>query len=146
MLKHYEQTLNKIQKAVGNDITYNDQLEKYANIYIPKKYNFLGVYPQDILPNYQKYDQCCYIINTSPSTKEGEHWIGIWRENDKNYMYDSFGRNPERLTPLFNNRVGGLVYYDDEKEQRNEEMNCGQRSLAWLMCCCKYGINNGIKI
>ena len=63
MLKNYRSALNHIEKDIGNDITYNDQLEKYGNIYIPKRCNFLGVYPQDITPNYSKYDKCCYIIN-----------------------------------------------------------------------------------
>jgi hypothetical protein len=146
MLNNYRKTLEAIERSIGNDITYNDQLEKYGNIYIPKTNNFLGVYPQDVIPNYTKYSKCCYIINTSPCNKQGEHWIGVWRENNKNYMYDSFGRNPERITPIFNSRVGGQVYYDDEKEQRDEENNCGQRTLSWLLCCCKYGIKNGIKI
>jgi len=67
-------------------------------------------------------------------------------ENNKIYLYDSFGRNPERLLPILNQNLGGNIYFEDVKEQRNEEMNCGQRCMAWLFCAHVYGIKNAIKI
>jgi hypothetical protein len=147
MLNKYEIILKKVISDLGNNITYSDVLDKYCKYVIPKKNNFLGVFSQDFDKDIlKKHKQCCLLFNTSPSWKEGEHWLALWKENDKLYTYDSFGRNPERLTPILNKNLGGNVIYEDEKEQENHEMKCGQRSITWLLCCCKFGIENAITI
>jgi hypothetical protein len=147
ILEKYEKIFNDIVNILGNDVTYNNQLEDLAKKTILNDHNFLGIFPQDfnncILNDYKK---CCLIFNTSPLNKSGEHWCGLWKENEKIYIFDSFGRNPQKLVPILHNNLGGNIYYDDDKNQKNNEANCGQRTLAWLICCVKYGIKNAIKI
>ncbi len=82
---------------------------------------------------------CSAIINTCTSKQKGEHWCGVYKENGLVYFFDSFGRSPAKLTKIFNNRVGGSVIYDDTKVQQDRENNCGQRSIAFLICCSLYG-------
>lgn len=148
MLHVYNTEVNNVIHAIGtNGITYNDQLENFCKRVIPQRFNFLGVFPQDFdqcIIN--RYTQCCLIFNTSQLSQEGVHWMALWKENNKKFMYDSFGRNPSKLVPFLNRGLNGGVYYEDEPEQKNKESNCGQRSIAWLLCCVKYGIKNAIKI
>jgi len=150
MMDNYNNIFNKVKHDLGNGLTYNDQIEKYCNKTALSKHNFLGVFAQDVNPNMiDSHDNCCLIINTSKSHEPGEHWISIWKESNptpKIYYFDSFGRNPEKLVPLFNGRLGGNIIYDDDKNQKDNEENCGQRSISWLLSCCKYGIKNAIKI
>jgi len=154
MLRHYNTVFDQVRRDLGNDITYNDQIEKYCRKTDIAKHNFLGVFPQDVSPEMiARYPNCCLIINTSKSNEPGEHWIGVWVEGTKAkkggnrvYYFDSFGRNPEKITPLFNKGLGGNIIYDDDKNQRDCENNCGQRAISWLLCCCKYGVANAIKI
>lgn len=131
---------------MGNGITFNDQLNNYCkNIKCLRDHNFLGVYAQEFKPPPNNVN-CCYIINTSPSYKPGQHWVSVWQEGGNIYTYDSFGRSPSKLLPIFNNHVNGGVFYDDTKNQKINEMNCGQRSIAFLITACDIGIKNAIKI
>lgn len=146
MLNIYNDILNKVTKDLGDGITYDDQIDKYCNsIKALKDYNFLGTHSQDfnIPPNNVN---CCYIINTSPSYKPGQHWTAVVHENNNIYCYDSFGRSPSRLLPIFNNNVRGGVIYDDTQNQKKNEFNCGQRCISFLITASKIGIKNAIKI
>ena len=55
--------------------------------------NFLynGSFPADFVPNLPKFSFA--IINTSPSSEVGEHWIKIGRLNRNYYYADSLARS-----------------------------------------------------
>jgi hypothetical protein len=54
------------------------------------------------------------------------------------------------LVPIFLNSLkrGNFTYKDAEydSEQKNNEDNCGQRVISWLMYAEKYGIKEALKI
>lgn len=53
---------------------------------------FGGVFPSDRLPPHQTED-VCYIFNSDPSTKPGEHWLAYYQLNGRAEFFDSFGRS-----------------------------------------------------
>jgi len=59
-----------------------------------------------------------YGVYNTMNGPPGEHWIACYN----NYTYDSFGRDASQ-----------------DAEQEESEDDCGQRCIAWLMLCKRYG-------
>lgn len=127
---------------MGNGVTYGSDLKKICKQLFP---NFIGVFAQDEKQPDQ-YEKCCYILNTSNTNENGEHWVAVWNENNNIYVFDSFGRSIERLLPYFNNLMGGGIIYNDNKKQYDYQEDCGQRCISFLLLAQKYGIKKAIKL
>ena len=84
---------------------------------------FQGVFASDDKRPRRKKD-CCYIINTKPRHSGGEHWMAV---GPNGTTYDSFGRE----------KYGDFT---GDAEQKIEQTDCGQRSLAWLCTCYDLGM------
>ena len=65
---------------------------------------FQGVYfyPADKLPpSPPQTVRAAYIVNTDPAGEPGQHWLGMWTEQNKFEIFDSYGlplhvyKNPE---------------------------------------------------
>ena len=54
------------------------------------KYRYIGSFPADCVPRLPTFSFA--IINTSPSSEAGEHWIMIARLNRTYYYADSLAR------------------------------------------------------
>ena len=54
------------------------------------KYRYIGSFPADCVPRLPTFSFA--IINTSPSSEAGEHWIMIARLNRSYYYADSLAR------------------------------------------------------
>ena len=53
---------------------------------------FQGVYPADKLPpSPPQTVRAAYIVNTDPAGEPGQHWLGIWTEQNKCEIFDSYG-------------------------------------------------------
>ena len=56
---------------------------------------FIGVFPRDKLPELTSYPTC-FVVNTDPSYKVGEHWLGMYFDRyRKCYFFDSFRNEPD---------------------------------------------------
>lgn len=139
-MEEYNFFLKEIQKELGNGITDNDTLMKAGKELFGN--DFLGVFPSDKEPK-KMYDNQCCIINVDKSGQIGSHWMSIFYKNGKRYLYDSFGRNFNKL--IKNRNIGGQMTENDA-EQKEVEENCGQRSLAWLCTIREFGIKKGMSI
>ena len=61
---------------------------------------------------------CLQLINTDPSYKVGEHWLGFYFDNQRKcYFFDSFGHDPEYF---------GLENYVDKN---STEMESNQEQI-----------------
>lgn len=150
-VKHYAETtydrlLRKVEKKVGDQITSQDQLDKFGTKYIP---GYQGAFART--PGLQRVDRLrtnqSLIINTTDAP--GEHWVGVYKfPRGVILVYDSFGRGFDQLFADRGRAEGGrnrtkprhaLVDVEDDAEQGDEEMNCGARCLAWLLVCVREG-------
>lgn len=137
--KEYQKVLKYMQQRLGNEVTFNTDLEKTGLKYLGGK--FKGVFPSDKIPKLDNLKPYA-ILNLDNSSKPGSHWIGVAYDDktDNVLVYDSFGRKSSKIIPNIYNAFGGRVVDTDyDKEQRIKEDNCGQRSLAWLIIRDKYG-------
>lgn len=132
----YNLALDHIISVVGKDAMFSDDLEEVANKLLGKK-DFAGVYPVDKIqfPEGTKFQ----ILNTHRSDQPGEHWFAVVKGKNKLYVYDSFGRSTMEIAPSLLKKTIKIVDSDRDAEQKMEEMNCGQRSAAWLFVWQQFG-------
>ena len=101
--------------------------------YYSKKY-FIGVFPRNKLPQIYSYP-CCFIINTDPDNKPGEHWLGFYF--DKNRFcefFDSFGLSP-RLYGLESYIKKRSIDFNYNKQQLQHENSstCGYYAIFFIL-------------
>lgn len=127
--------------------TMSDDLSQIGKKELGSK--FKGVFSLDQYnPKMPNYSLC--IVNTDPISKPGEHWISIYNTPKQFYVYDSFGRQSNRLIKSLYNKMKGtgksIIDSKKDAEQLDREKDCGIKSLSWLAVVKKYGIKNAIKI
>lgn len=128
----YNKYLDLIIKFVGNDITYTNDLLKAGKKLFGNK--FIGVFPADQIPNMKTSEMCISNLDTT-RTNNKQHWVGLYKNKDKTYFYDSFGRNNINILPQLKKKGGQIIDTEDDPEQGIMEANCGARCLAalWMM-------------
>ena len=126
-----------VYPLVGRDATYDIHLNKAGIKLFGAK--FRGVFASDKIPKLN--DIVPYaILNVDKSNQPGSHWVSVAKHKDKLYFYDSFGRRASELMPsIIKSKNGTVIDSDLDKEQTEQEENCGARSLAWLFIFHTYG-------
>jgi hypothetical protein len=76
----------------------------------------------------QKKEPSRCIINLDEPMNQGTHWVGLKTSpNGIIQYYDSFG-----VFPPFNIKKR-IIQYNIEKDQKNNEENCGYRALLFCL-------------
>ena len=102
---------------------------------------FAGVYSSDMLPKKPQYGEL-YVINTAPSTKQGEHWVAVYipkkYEHGCAEYYDPLGMAP------FVNSIERFMLawpysyiWNEERVQSWYSITCGQHCIFYLSQRCK---------
>lgn len=134
----YNKILKDIVKPISGDkTTYLSELLRIGKKLFGVK--FKGVFPSDKIPKLNDLSPYA-ILNLDKSTESGSHWVAIAKHGDKTYLYDSFGR---RDTQIISNLQftgnGKIINTDNDAEQKVEEMDCGARSIAFLLFFDNWG-------
>lgn len=129
----YDNTLKIIEKYIGNDTTNNHLLNQICYKILK---NYKGCYPSDKIPSL-KNGECC-IANLDKHNQPGSHWVAVVKENNKHYVYDSFGRSG-----ILNKKWEST---EDDAEQHIKEMNCGQRSITALIIYENHGLKSYLNL
>ena len=125
----YKGYMDILKNFIGNDTTFGDDLKRKGKYIFG--YRFKGVFSSDNLPKDIK-NRDMYIANLDKSTGKGSHWISVYKQNDKLYVYDSFGRPSKRIIKSL---VGQGIDIQDtqyDAEQSKRENNCGLRAFSAL--------------
>ena len=144
----YKQILHKIEDVCKDfDTTQSDNLMKIINMTKLKNlFNCLD-YWDKFKPN---ADRPYSILNTDRESDPGNgtHWVGTFQDDKVLYIYDSFGR--KNIMNRFCDEIHELgfrcVLVNKKSDQQNKQINCGLRSLLWLLFVEKYGIKQASKI
>ena len=70
------------------------QIIQAINSLSPIRKTFIGVYPVDKLSKIRPIPEQGCIINTAPSTHQGEHWIALFFTPRTVEYFDSYGLKP----------------------------------------------------
>ncbi len=139
--KYANEIYNSILKALDEnyDMTYSDNILQLGNKLFKEKFH--GVYPSDHIPELTK-EKPYAILNLDKSTESGSHWVAIAKVNNETYIYDSFGRKNQQIIPSLSKSGNGKIEDTDrDAEQKINELNCGNRSVAFLLLVDRFGIN-----
>jgi len=81
----------------------------------------------------------CIILNTDAVNKKGTHWCSLVKRKNKFYFYDSYNRNHKNLSYYWKNKN----WFQPDHGKAEESVNgadCGQISLAFLICFFEFGV------
>ena len=94
---------------------------------------FLGVFARDELPQDLKYP-CCFIINTAPRSKPGEHWLALYY-NHKGYcdFFDSYGMHPTFFNLENYLNKSSTQWSFNKKRIQGLSAYCGHYSILFLL-------------
>ena len=148
--KEFRKYKSQYIRLLGNHALSNDELDDVCKSLFGSKYR--GTHPVDskfqMKPGY-------YIVNTDIASGDGIHWQGLILSKTVAYIYDSFGRDPDKTIPILTKRLRRAKYkikFDTkDKEQRATykkkiTVSCGHAVISWLLCAHKFGIRNVMKI
>ena len=145
--KEYKSILHQIESVCINfDTTKSDNLMKIIKMTkLKDTFNVIDFW-NNFEPNESKHYS---ILNTEASFEgDGLHWVGIFQDGKTIYIYDSFSR--KNIMNRFCEKMSEIGYrceYVNKKtDQQNKQINCGLRSLLWLLFVDRYGIKLARKI
>jgi hypothetical protein len=123
---------------IGENTTTNITLNKIGKQLF--KDRFLGVFMSNEIPSMKNKQML--ITNTQSNKQGGEHWIGLYKYNDKTYFFDSFARDYKTLSKYWKNKnwvnVLENVNSHQIREQSYRSNACGAYSLNFLLNFDKY--------
>ena len=96
--------------------------------------NFIGVFPRDEMPAITFYPSC-FVVNTEPSYKEGEHWLALFFNKSRScYFFDSFGHDPSffNMTNYIKRFSSGLIYNREQIQGLFSE-TCGYYCVYFIL-------------
>ena len=103
---------------------------------------FLGVFPRDEMPSIIFYPSC-FIVNTEPSFKKGEHWLAMYFDKSRNcFFFDSFGHDPSFFNmSKYIKKYSSGIKYNKDCIQDNFSDTCGHYCVFFLLL-----INRGFSL
>lgn len=105
---------------------------------------FIGVFPMDMLPK-KKMEWSkrpfCLIVNSAPSTSEGQHWLAVFVDKDgQGEMFDSYGHDAtfydQRLEVFLKKNCSYHTFNSNELQSLWTSV-CGQYCLYFLLHRCR---------
>ena len=104
-----------------------------------------GVYAEDQQIPLKKYKY--FIVNTDKMNESGTHWVALYADHETEtlFVFDTFDRQTSKLLHDvdLNARKQHLTVKkgSHELEQKDQQQDCGPRSLSFLILLKKYGIS-----
>lgn len=124
---------------MGSQTTTTTQLENAGRALFSSRF-FRGVHPAKV--DVPDDGGAHFFIMNVMDRPPGLHWVGIYRENGEEILYDSFGRKPTKSNDL--RHFVGMQTTEPDAEQpvsKAPDMQfCGQACLAFGRVCHKYGM------
>ena len=100
---------------------------------------FGGVFVADKTPIHIESYPKAFIVNTDPSDKPGEHWLGVWFNNEESVeFYDSYAMPPHYYSKDIQQFVRRPILQDIPWAlQEYDSSTCGDYALYFLMMRAK---------
>ena len=86
----------------------------------------------------------CFVVNTKPHGSPGEHWVAIYKENNKKEYFDSYGFPP--LVTEIKTFIGKNYRYNKATLQNFDTVVCGEYCIYFLYYRCRgYSMRDIVK-
>jgi hypothetical protein len=130
----YNRYLRIIKRELKDNATTGEELYQIAHeLRLP----LTGIYASDEKQKHFR-NNSCFIINTDRKGQAGTHWVAGINYGGHIYLYDSFGRNNLNFPSLRNRKI---FYTAPDKEQLEEQTDCGQRCISALLVFYHSGLD-----
>jgi len=143
--KTFDDTVRALEKVFGSGMKTNIQLIEIAKHVFPILGNKVF---RNAEYQFQKMGGKYSVMNTDNA--KGIHWVSTFQRGKNIYVFDSFGRPTKQLIPEFYKRAVKAGYTiidtDYDVDQKDEQLDCGIRSLAWCIIAFHKGIKFALKI
>lgn len=94
---------------------------------------FRGTFAINQIPWSQLQDApSAVIINTAPSSTEGEHWVAVYRNTETLEVFDSLASNSTVKEYL--QSAGSVATYNRQRLQSDCSSVCGEYCILYLYC------------
>lgn len=136
----YDKLLKLFVKFIPNHSgTYADDLDKFGKGILKQ---FRGVFTRDQIKDLHLNSGDSLVVNVDTSNQSGSHWCGLYTLNPNYHLfYDSFGRNYKVLMKKSLDNLHTVANTDiTDREQKINEVTCGERSLVFLFICENMGV------
>ena len=114
----------------------NFEIENILKKFHCNKARFYGVYPCDKLPkNELKYLPCSFVVNLSPSSESGSHWVGLYIDaNKRGNYFDSYGMRPrnKNIVEFLRTQCKGYSWSKKEIQSVNSS-TCGAYAICFII-------------
>ena len=99
--------------------------------------SFYGVVPCCEIEQFKRHNVVGLIVNTDPHNKDGEHWIGLYKEGETLNFFDSFGREvrefDEPFASIMKDYASGLQLITNKMQYQNELYDtCGRWTYFYM--------------
>lgn len=139
--KYFLKEKNRLIRKLGRNALSNHQLNEICKD-MPK---YRGCFMQDEL---KEYKNGYYILNTDTKKNTGIHWISVYTTPKTAYIFDSYGRDTHKITPILKKTIEAsgrkIIESDKDQDQKGYSQLCGHLCVSWLLCCQKFGIKKTI--
>ncbi len=99
----------------------------------------MGAVPFDELPEHPNSETFSLVINTSPSSESGDHWLALVYKNSLYYFLDSYGRTlsdetfSQEFVKAIKNYVGNVkIIYQKRLLQQLMSNVCGDYCIYFI--------------
>jgi hypothetical protein len=135
IMKKFDESLMYIQDMISDSTTNNVQLYDLCKYLFEDR--FLGVFSSDNRPTHIQ-NNYMYIMNTDSSKQKGVHWLACYKYKNKLFVFDSFGRDIQILSPFF--KHSHMIDVIKTRNQSYGSNECGSRSITYLLLFDEYKI------
>ena len=97
------------------------------------KISFIGVFPFDVQPIITCYP-ASLVFNTDPYGKNGQHWVAIYVDENKNSeFFDSFGLSPAAYgLDKYLEKLSKNYFYNQQQLQGFDSNTCGYYCIFFI--------------
>jgi hypothetical protein len=100
---------------------------------LQSKPQFLGVFPANLLPSPILFEPYCFIANTDPSGKPGNHWVAFYVEGNVCDYFDSMGLPPTHNIYFLNFLQNFPKYRWNNSRIQGSATTCGQYTVLFII-------------
>ena len=135
--------MTKLIKKFGYKPLDNFQIDKYCKKLFGNKY-YRCISVDSNIPT----KNCYFVINTDKMNGTGIHWCSGIKKGKNVYLYDSYGRNSNKILKMFVNKLKKKGYkihnadLSDMDQKGHTSSSCGHRSISSLQIADKHGIKS----
>ena len=128
----YLKVLKLLRKKYGRNEKWSDELDQIMTHLFGNKAKKTVGYEYDP----KRRNGYFPVIYTSPSYKQGVHWVGVYQQGKYIFVYDSFGRHANHILEKFVEKMQSLGYsvidVTHVGDQGQYQEDCGLRAVTWL--------------